>query len=76
MQIYHKSATVATFLTPLTMAAPASLSYTQLLQDVRKNKLAPIYILHGEEGYFIDRLVEQIENLIPEADSDFNHYTL
>lgn len=58
------------------MAAPASITYTQLRQDIRKQKLAPLYILHGEEGYFIDELVKLFDEVIPEADRDFNLYTL
>lgn len=37
--------------------------------------MAPVYILYGEEGYFIDELVKAFESLIPEADRAFNLYS-
>ncbi|MDE6352494.1 MAG: DNA polymerase III subunit delta [Muribaculaceae bacterium] len=45
-------------------------SLTKQLKD--KRDLADVYLLHGEEGYYIDRLVEMFENLLPEEDRDFN----
>lgn len=38
--------------------------------------LAPVYLLHGEEGYYIDELVKDFENLVPEEERDFNLYVL
>lgn len=38
--------------------------------------LAPVYLLHGEEGYYIDRLAEEFEALVPEEERDFNLYIL
>lgn len=58
------------------MAATTSPTFPALRQQIAKGNLAPVYLLHGEEGYYIDRLVEDFENLIPEADRDFNLYTL
>lgn len=39
-------------------------------------KLAPVYLLHGEEGYYIDELVKDFEALVPEEERDFNLYIL
>lgn len=39
-------------------------------------KLAPVYLLHGEEGYYIDELVKDFEALVPEEERDFNLYVL
>lgn len=37
---------------------------------------APVYLLHGEEGYYIDRLVKEFDRVIPEEDKEFNQYVL
>ncbi|MBD5316292.1 MAG: DNA polymerase III subunit delta [Bacteroides sp.] len=59
------------------MAAPKTASFTDLARFVAKgHDLAPVYMLHGEEGFYIDRLVKIFENLVPEADRDFNLTTL
>lgn len=58
------------------MAATASPSYTDLLRAIRKKQLAPIYLLHGEEGYFIDELAKAFEAIVPEDERDFNLYSL
>lgn len=55
--------------------APA-LTYTQLRRDLRAGKIAPVYLLHGEEGYFVDELVKEFERLVPEDERDFNLYVL
>lgn len=52
--------------------AAQSLSFEAVETSVRAGKLAPVYLLHGEEGYFIDRLTQTFENLIPEEEKDFN----
>lgn len=58
------------------MAAPKSVTFTEISNDIVRNQLAPTYILHGEEAYFIDELVRKFENLIPEDERDFNLYSL
>ncbi len=59
------------------MAATSTVTYDQLLRQVRSRKgLAPVYLLHGEEGYYTDRLVEAFENLLTEEERDFNLYQL
>ncbi|MCM1076007.1 MAG: DNA polymerase III subunit delta [Bacteroides sp.] len=45
-------------------------------QLAAKASLAPVYLLHGEEGYYIDELVKDFEALVPEEERDFNLYTL
>ncbi|MCH5326221.1 MAG: DNA polymerase III subunit delta [Duncaniella sp.] len=54
------------------MASTSSPSFTQLRADIRAGHLAPVYLLNGEEGYFIDELVKDFENLLPEEERDFN----
>lgn len=51
-------------------------SFDTLRQQIRQSKFSPVYILHGEEGYFIDELVKDFENILPEADREFNQYVL
>lgn len=56
------------------MAAPA-LNFSTLLRQIKKGSLsdlATVYLLHGEEGFFTDRLAEALIEHIPEADRDFN----
>ena len=50
-------------------------SFPDLVRQIRQRKLAPVYILHGEEGFFIDELYKEFENVIPEGERDFNLYT-
>lgn len=45
-------------------------------QLAAKTTLAPVYLLHGEEGYYIDELVKDFEALVPEEERDFNLYIL
>ncbi len=59
------------------MAAPAqALTYASLRQSIVKRQYAPVYLLHGEEGYFIDELVKLFEEIVPEEERDFNMTTL
>lgn len=51
-------------------------SFQEIKQSIARQQLAPIYILSGEEGYFIDELCDDFENLIPESERDFNFYAL
>lgn len=58
------------------MAASPAPSYSDIRKAISKGNLAPIYLLHGEEGYYIDELAKAFEELVPEAERDFNLYTL
>lgn len=58
------------------MAAAKTTTYPELRSLLKSKKYAPVYLLHGEEGFFVDRLAEEFESIIPEADRDFNLYTL
>ena len=35
-----------------------------ILSDIKKKKLAPVYLLHGEEPYFIDLIADAIEHTV------------
>lgn len=58
------------------MAATQGPTFDDIRKSLKQGKIAPVYILHGEEGYFIDRLVHDFEELLPEADREFNQYVL
>lgn len=54
----------------------STITFPQLRRDLRAGKTSPVYLLHGEEGYFIDELVKEFEALVPDDERDFNLYTL
>lgn len=52
----------------------AGLTYMDIVKDVRAGKFAPVYLLMGEEDYYIDKLSQYIleQSLKPE-ERDFNY---
>lgn len=54
------------------MATP---TFASLRNDIKRRALNPVYVLHGGEGYFIDRLVDDFIATIEESDRDFNLFT-
>jgi len=57
------------------MATPA-LTFDALKKQIASGNLAPVYVLHGAESYYIDELVKEFEKIVPEADKEFNQYIL
>lgn len=53
-----------------------TIALAALKQQLAARKFAPVYLLHGEEGYYIDLIVKMAEDIIDPADRDFNLYTL
>ena len=49
--------------------------FDAVVMQLNARNFAPVYLLHGEEGYYIDELIKRFEELIPEMDRDFNLYT-
>lgn len=50
-----------------------SLSFRDIITGVNKDDFAPVYILMGEEDFYIDKIVEAIESkAVIEEDKDFN----
>lgn len=48
-------------------------AYLALRSEIESRKFAPIYLLHGDEPYFIDSITDLIENkVLPEAERSFN----
>lgn len=57
--------------------AAQTVTYPAILKSLRSQKdIAPVYLLHGEEAYYIDELVKAFESLVPEEERDFNLFTL
>ena len=53
--------------------AAASITFKQVQDNINKNKLAPIYLLLGEESYYIDVLAKEFEEkVIDDSAKDFN----
>ena len=53
------------------MADAQAPTYQSICRDLAAGRVAPVYLLHGEEGYYIDALAGRIEALVPQADRDF-----
>lgn len=50
-----------------------AMDFKQILQSVRNKDFKPMYILHGEEPYFIDKISQVIEEFaLEEHERDFN----
>jgi DNA polymerase-3 subunit delta len=48
-------------------------NYLSLLSEIESKRFVPIYLLHGDETYFIDSLTDALENnVLPEAERSFN----
>jgi DNA polymerase-3 subunit delta len=49
----------------------------QVLQDLKAGKYAPVYFLQGDEPYYIDQIVNHIENkLLSETEKGFNQMVM
>ena len=59
------------------MAKAKSLSYKQVLNSLNKKEYFPIYLLHGEESFYIDELTKHIEeNVLEDTEKAFNQTIL
>lgn len=53
--------------------AKSSVTVRDIIKEIRNGNPRPVYILMGEESYFIDLIVDNMEKyIIPEEDRDFN----
>ena len=51
--------------------------FRQIMTDIRKGTFAPVYLLMGDEPYYIDRIVEALEEkVVPRDERDFNSLTV
>lgn len=47
--------------------------FVGLLKEIRKKHFQPYYLLHGDEGYFIEKIADEIEkNALPADQRSFN----
>src|SRR6476661_9087325 len=45
----------------------------EILKDIKSRKFKPLYLLHGEESYYIDLIADALEqNVLSEAERSFN----
>jgi DNA polymerase III subunit delta len=55
------------------MAEKNSISFENLLGDLKNQIYHPVYLLHGEESYFIDAVSDFIEqNVLSDLEKEFN----
>ena len=53
-----------------------STGFREIIGDIRKGNFAPVYLLIGEEDYYIDKITEALEStVVPEDGKDFNQAT-
>ena len=51
--------------------------YNAIMQSVEARKFAPIYLLSGDEGYFIDAIADRLAStILNEAERSFNQLTV
>lgn len=49
------------------------MTFNQIMSDLKKRKYAPVYLLMGEESYYIDQISDYIaKNVLQAAEKDFN----
>lgn len=54
----------------------ASVSFRELMSDISKGNFAPVYLLMGDEDYYIDKVTDALEAVVvPEDEKDFNATT-
>ncbi len=50
-----------------------SITHRDIIQQIKDRKFAPIYLLMGEESYYIDRISDYIaDNVLSDSERDFN----
>ena len=48
-------------------------TFETIMHDLKAGQYAPVYVLMGEESYYIDRITDYIaEHVLREAERDFN----
>lgn len=54
--------------------ASGSPTFNDIRQQLRAGTPAPVYVIHGDEAYYVDELVKDFEALVPDEEKDFNLY--
>lgn len=51
--------------------------FRQILQDIKKKSFAPVYVLMGEEPYYLDKIAEALERtVVADEDKEFDQTVL
>ena len=51
----------------------SGISYEQIIKDLKARKFAPVYVLMGDESFYIDKICDFIsENVLKPEEQDFN----
>ncbi len=58
------------------MAALPPNTFEGIRKSLKDKQYSPVYFLHGEEGYYIDALAKEFENILSEDEKVFNQYVL
>ena len=59
------------------MAETKNVTFDSIMRDLEAGKYAPVYCLHGEESYYIDKICEDIaEHVLLPDERDFNQTIL
>lgn len=54
-----------------------AVTYESIMRDIKGRKFSPIYILMGEESYFIDKICGALmESILPEDEREFNQFVV
>lgn len=49
-----------------------TLTADSIRRALRRGEVAPVYLLHGEEGFYTDLIAREVENLVAPDDRDFD----
>lgn len=53
--------------------AARELTYEEIMRGIKAKQFAPVYVLQGDEPYYIDRLTDElIANVLDDSERDFN----
>lgn len=53
------------------------MTFPQIIKELKAKRYAPIYLLHGNESYYIDKISKYIEdNVLTEGEKSFNQMVL
>ncbi|NGM90664.1 DNA polymerase III subunit delta, partial [Parapusillimonas sp. SGNA-6] len=53
------------------------MNVNSILSDIKQRKFKPLYLLHGEEAYYIDLISDRIEHtVLQEAQKGFDQTVL
>ncbi len=59
------------------MAKQFASDFQSIMRDIEARRFAPIYVLMGEESYFIDRITDALAtSVLPEEEREFNQFVV